>query len=289
MKTTTLKIGSLCTGYGGLDMAAVAVFGGKLVWCADNDKHVSTILAARYPGIPNLSDLTQLDWNKVPPIDIICAGFPCQDISFSGKGLGIEKGERSGIWRNIVTGIRCLRPKLIFVENVAAIRSRGLDRVLGDLASLGYDALWTSIRASDVGTAHRRERVFVLAYTAEAKDILLAAHTRRQRWTRRPTHRATPRGWSSGRPERLGDLALSCQVAGPSEAAWGRYRVVIRRWEALTGRVAPYPNATGFRHLAFQARARGSLPTVTVGSGWVRACRGSACRAGWRPVPRAGV
>jgi DNA (cytosine-5)-methyltransferase 1 len=144
-------LASLCTGYGGLDMAAMAVFGGRLVWCADNDKHVSAILAARYPGVPNLGDLTQLDWSQVDSVDIICAGFPCQDISFSGKGLGIEKGARSGIWKNIVEGIRYLRPQLIFVENVSAIRSRGIGRVLRDLAKSGYDSIWTSVRASDVG------------------------------------------------------------------------------------------------------------------------------------------
>lgn len=150
-----LRIGSLCTGYGGLDIAALAVFGGHLAWCADNNKHVSTILAARYPDVPNLGDLTTLDWAAVPSVDILCAGFPCQDISFSGRGAGIEKGVRSGIWKNIVTGIRQLRPTVIIVENVAAIRSRGLNRVLGGLAEVGYSAIWTSLRASDVGAAHQ--------------------------------------------------------------------------------------------------------------------------------------
>src|ERR1022692_514589 len=198
MKTRTLRIGSLCTGYGGLDMAALAVFGGRLVWCADNDRHVSTILAARYPGVPNLGDLTRIDWSQLEPVDIICAGFPCQDISSSGKRLGIEKAERSGIWRNIVEGIRVLRPRIVVVENVPAIRSRGLDRVLGDLAESGFDACWTSLRASEVGAAHRRERVFILGYLPEAKDLLLAAHARGQRWPRWTVGRQAKSWWSPG-------------------------------------------------------------------------------------------
>jgi DNA (cytosine-5)-methyltransferase 1 len=84
-----LRIGSLCTGYGGLDTAVLEVFGGRLAWVADNDKHVSAIIEARLPGIPNLGDLSALDWSRIPPVDILCAGFPCQDISFAGRGAGI--------------------------------------------------------------------------------------------------------------------------------------------------------------------------------------------------------
>lgn len=84
------RLGSLCTGYGGLDMSIQAVFGARLAWCADNDRYVSTILAARHPGAPNLGDLTELDWRQVDPIDILAAGFPCQDISYAGRGAGIK-------------------------------------------------------------------------------------------------------------------------------------------------------------------------------------------------------
>jgi DNA (cytosine-5)-methyltransferase 1 len=253
-----LRIGSLCSGYGGLDIAVLAVFGGELAWCADNDKHVSTILAARYTSTPNLGDLTALDWAEVPTVDILCAGFPCQDISFSGRGAGIEKGVRSGIWKYIVRGIRELRPKLIIVENVAAIRSRGLNRVLGDLATLGYDASWTSIRASDIGAAHRRERVFILAYQPDAKDVLAAAHARGQRWQWRPAYGQAPSRWPSGGPVRPGDICMGVtdwrrppatrtSISSVGEIAWQEYEAAIRRWEALTGRTAPYPVERGTR------------------------------------------
>lgn len=85
------RIGSLCTGYGGLDMAIESVFGGKVVWCADNDRHASTILDARLPGVPNLGDLTALDWPQIQPVQVFCTGFPCQDISYAGRGAGIKQ------------------------------------------------------------------------------------------------------------------------------------------------------------------------------------------------------
>ena len=252
--TGPLRIGSLCTGYGGLDMAVQAVFGGHLSWCADNDRHVSNILAARYPDVPNLGDLTKLDWASVAKVEIICAGFPCQDISYSGLGAGIEKGDRSGIWKNIIQGVRLLRPKVIVVENVAAIRSRGLDRVLGDLAAVGYDSVWTSLRASDIGAAHRRERVFVLAYRPGGRNITAAAYARCQRRFRWSNDRAAQSWRTSGRSVRLGHLAVSAKVhSGSTQSssvgsiAWGRYREAIARWAAITGRRAPYPTERGTR------------------------------------------
>ena len=84
-----LKLGSLCTGYGGLDIAVQKVFGAVLSWVADSDRHISKLLAARLPGVPNLGDITRIDWGHVERVDILCAGFPCQDISYAGLGAGI--------------------------------------------------------------------------------------------------------------------------------------------------------------------------------------------------------
>lgn len=160
-------IGSVCTGYGGLDLGVLAAFGGgRIAWCADPDPHIAAILAARMPGVPNLGDVRAIDWTRVEPVEVLTAGFPCQDISAAGRRAGIEKGQRSGLWTDIVVGLRVLRPALLVVENVAALRWKngGLHRVLGDLAEAGYDALWRSVRAADVGAAHRRERVFLCAW-----------------------------------------------------------------------------------------------------------------------------
>lgn len=271
------RIGSLCTGYGGLDMAIKDVFGGQLVWCADSDRHVAVLLAARYAGVPNLGDIAAINWATVEPLDVMCAGFPCQDISYAGPGAGIKRGTRSGIWINIVAGIRLLQPKIVIVENVAALRRRGLDRVLGDLAAHGYDAVWTSLRASDVGAPHRRERVFVVAYRPEARQLLAAADThcqRRARWSaggtaarrgppggfERPGANAFP-GWgafadAAGRSRYVAEPAQypwhphaggssSAHDADPSQ--WGPYEPAIRRWEAITGRSAPPPTEHGTR------------------------------------------
>ena len=115
------------------------------------------------PGPPGLGDITVTDWSRVPAVDVITAGFPCQDISCAGKRAGLTEGTRSVIWVHVAEAVRVLHPRLVVVENVAALRTRGLDRVLGDLAEAGYDAVWRCVRASDVGAPHRRERLFLLA------------------------------------------------------------------------------------------------------------------------------
>jgi DNA (cytosine-5)-methyltransferase 1 len=99
----------------------------------------------------------------VPYVDVLCGGFPCQDISIAGRGEGID-GQRSGLWAEYARLIRELRPRYVVVENVAALLHRGLDRVLGDLAACGYDAEWDCIPASAVGAPHRRDRVWLVAY-----------------------------------------------------------------------------------------------------------------------------
>ncbi|MDN3359275.1 DNA cytosine methyltransferase [Actinomadura sp. DC4] len=153
----------MCTGYGGLDLAAQALYGGQLIWCAENDPYATVLLHRRFPGVPNVGDLTAVDWTQVPAVDIVTAGFPCQDISYAGPGAGIKRGTRSGLWLTIAEALRLLRPGLVLVENVAALRTRGLPTVLGDLAALGYHTAWMCLRAADVGAPHRRDRMFIAA------------------------------------------------------------------------------------------------------------------------------
>jgi DNA (cytosine-5)-methyltransferase 1 len=163
-----LRLGSLCTGYGGLDLGVRAVLGGELAFTADPDRHIRAILAARFPGVPNLGDITAVDFTTLAthrPVDVLTAGFPCQDISTNGRRAGIQKGNRSGLWFDVARAVRALQPRLLVVENVAAIRypDRGLDRVLCELAQAGYDTWWRCLHAADVGAPHYRERLFLLA------------------------------------------------------------------------------------------------------------------------------
>ncbi|KUL31469.1 DNA methyltransferase [Actinoplanes awajinensis subsp. mycoplanecinus] len=168
---TGLRIGSLCTGFGGLDLAVEAVLGGRLYWYAETDPHAQKVLTARWPGVVNLGDIRTVDWNSVAPVDIITTGFPCHDISNAGKRAGIT-GAHSSLWTAVADAVRAFLPPLVFVENVAALLRRGFDVVHADLAAIGYDTRWVCLRACDVGAAHRRDRLFLLAVR---RDIAVGA------------------------------------------------------------------------------------------------------------------
>jgi DNA (cytosine-5)-methyltransferase 1 len=160
-----LALGSLCSGYGGLDLAAQAILGPlRHAWHAETDPGAATVLAHHWPDVPNLGDLTAVDWTAVPPVDVLTAGYPCQPLSFAGRRAGMT--DERWIWGDVFAAIRVLRPRIVLLENVAGHLSLGFGRVLGDLASAGFDAEWGCFRASEVGAPHRRERVFVAAWPA---------------------------------------------------------------------------------------------------------------------------
>jgi DNA (cytosine-5)-methyltransferase 1 len=156
-----MKIGSLCTGYGGLDIAVEAFFNAEMVWCAEIDKQASELIATRFDK-PNLGDIKHIDWDTVEPIDILTAGYPCQPFSYAGQRKGIEDDRH--IWPYIIKAISTLRPKIVVLENVRGHLSLGFKEVLKDLAKNGYDARWQVVRASDVGAPHQRARLFIIAY-----------------------------------------------------------------------------------------------------------------------------
>jgi DNA (cytosine-5)-methyltransferase 1 len=156
-----MKVGSLCTGYGGLDLAVEAYFNAEMVWCAENDKYAFKVIEARF-NKPNLNDIKTINWDEVEPIDILTAGYPCQPFSHAGQRKGKE--DERHLWPYIIKAISKLRPKYVILENVRGHLSLGFKEVLGDLAQNGYDAKWRIIRASDVGAPHQRARLFIIAY-----------------------------------------------------------------------------------------------------------------------------
>ena len=200
-----MKIGSLFAGYGGLEMGLQSVLGGHVAWHSEIDPAASRVLARHWPGVPNLGDITTIDWARVPRVDILTGGFPCQDVSTAGRQAGLRPGTRSGLWSHFAYAIDQLRPALVVAENVRGLLSAGahsdvepcpwcvgdgegepalraLGAVLGDLAELGYDAAWHGLRAADVGAPHGRFRVFVVAWPAEDAD----GATRGERWVAAP-------------------------------------------------------------------------------------------------------
>jgi DNA (cytosine-5)-methyltransferase 1 len=183
----TVRIGSLFSGYGGLDIAVSNVLDATVAWHCEWDDAPSQILEKRYPGVPNYRDVTQVDFTKVEKVDVLTGGFPCQDLSLAGKRAGLKNGTRSGLWSEFARAIDEIRPRMVVIENVRGLLSasadngmepcswcvgdesgepplRALGAVLGDLADLGFDAEWTGVRASDAGAPHNRFRVFIIAY-----------------------------------------------------------------------------------------------------------------------------
>ena len=156
-----MKIGSLCTGYGGLDMAVEAYFNAETIWVSEIDKYASKIIEEKIQK-PNLGNLKNVDWSQVAPIDILTAGYPCQPFSHAGNRKG-ETDERH-LWPYIKEIISILRPSIVVLENVRGHLSLGFKEVLQDLTQIGYNARWQIVRASDVGAPHQRARLFIVAY-----------------------------------------------------------------------------------------------------------------------------
>lgn len=157
-----MRYGELFAGIGGMSLGLERA-GMTPAWFSEIDPYASRVLAKHWPDVPNLGDATRIDWATVPPVDLLCGGFPCQPFSVAGKQLG-EADERN-LWPEVVRAIRGLRPRLVLMENVPALLSVGyFGTVLGDLAACGYDTEWDCIPAAAVGAPHLRWRVFVMAY-----------------------------------------------------------------------------------------------------------------------------
>ncbi|MGW3073529.1 DNA cytosine methyltransferase [Kitasatospora sp. NPDC001132] len=297
----------LCAGYGGLGLAVEHLTGERVGWVAEIDPHASKILAERFPDAPNLGDITGIDWGELDgQVTVLTAGFPCQGISNAGLRKGLED-ERSALWFTVLEAVRRLRPGIVFLENVAAIRRRGLAEVLGGLAEVGYDVRWTSFRASGVGAAHHRDRWFAVAVpTSENPDGQLgrqwgspasgqAARCSCNLWicggggggqsagSRTQPHGATladevcfllPYANRQRRLGRSGDESGAEGWPEPSDARhspaawWGDYLPAVRRWERIFGRAAPAPTERGPRG-GIRLTARFGEWLMGLAAGWV--------------------
>lgn len=164
-----LRVLDLFSGIGGFSLGLERTGGFETVAFCEIEPFCQKVLAKHWPGVPCYDDVRTLTAERLAAdgiaVDVICGGFPCQDISTAGKGAGLA-GKRSGLWSEIARLSGELRPSYVIVENVSALLGRGLGTVLGDLAEIGYDAEWHCIPASAVGAPHRRDRVWIVANPA---------------------------------------------------------------------------------------------------------------------------
>ena len=160
-----MTVGSLFAGIGGLDLGFERA-GFEVIWQCERDDFCTRILNKHWPDTPVYDDVQTLYTDDGPSPetpDVLCGGFPCQDISLAGKGAGLD-GERSGLWWQYHRIIGVVRPRYAVVENVPALVNRGLPAILGALSEIGYDAEWEIVSAAALGAPHIRERLFLVAY-----------------------------------------------------------------------------------------------------------------------------
>lgn len=155
-----MTFGSLFSGIGGMDLGLERA-GMECKWQVEIDPFCQKVLAKHWPGVKRYGDIRTV--TDLEPVDLIAGGFPCQDVSGSGMRVGIE-GHRSGLWSEYARIISEVRPRYALVENVTGLLVRGMGRVLGDLAEIGYDAEWSIVPACALGAPHSRERVLILAH-----------------------------------------------------------------------------------------------------------------------------
>ncbi len=211
--------GSLFSGIGGLDISVSRALGAEPLWMCESDKHARAVLARHYPNVPILPDIRELD-DGTPPVENLHGGYPCQPFSLIGRRQGEDDPRH--LWPEFARLIRLLRPKRVILENVSNHLVLGFDSVLGALSEMGYDTRWGSVRASDAGAPHRRERVFAIATDSDLQ------HGR-------------PGGWgvlTEGVGRENGGTKTYTEAP---PAAWGEYQPVISRWESIVGRQAPFP------------------------------------------------
>jgi len=161
-----MRIGSLFSGIGGLELGLErAIPGAHTVWQVEQSAFCRSILARHWPDAERFDDVRTAGVGNLAPVDLICGGFPCQDVSSAGKGAGLA-GERSGLWFEFARIVGELRPEWVVIENVASGANRWVDAIMAGMGQLDYQALPVPLSAHDVGAPHLRRRVFIVAHAA---------------------------------------------------------------------------------------------------------------------------
>lgn len=176
---TRLRVLDLFSGIGGFSLGLERAGFETVAFC-ENDPWCRRVLAKHWPKVPIYDDIRQLDAARlradgIDRIDLVCGGFPCQDVSLNGQGAGLA-GERSGLWRDFSRLNGELRPSYAFVENVGALLGRGLAAVLADLASFGYDAEWHAVPAAVIGAPPLRDRTWIVATRVDMRPCAFCGY-----------------------------------------------------------------------------------------------------------------
>lgn len=255
-----LTVGSLFSGAGGLDYGLEAA-GLETRWQVEWDPWDQHLLehgwGGRWSGLPRHADIRAVEWGSVEPTDVLAGGFPCQPVSQAG--LRLAQLDERWLWPEYARAIRNLRPRWVIVENVAGLLVRGIDEVLGELASLGYDAEWSCFPASALGAPHYRDRVWLVAYPAlgHAAD---AAGGGRDGLTRIEGQEASGRGRAPEGGRALADTQGLPERPGPRE---GGARGGRRRPRHLGGEAGAVP------HTGRPGLGRARLGTLGVSAAWL--------------------
>jgi len=209
-----ITIGSLFSGIGGFELGLErAIPNSQTIWQVEQNKYCQSILKKHWPEAIMYNDIREVNYENVHPVDIICGGFPCQDISAAGKGAGIEHGTRSSLWGEMYRLIDELRPRVAVMENVPALlwKGRGMHVVMSNLAQIGYDAEWTVVSARQFGAPHLRKRVFIVAYPNSKRRDSRKYHERE--YKNNLDKERNPQKSIEQQYKRLGGIGSVCKTA----------------------------------------------------------------------------
>ncbi len=223
-----ITFGSLFAGIGGFDLGFERA-GMRCVWQCEIDDYATKVLEKHWPNVHRERDIRECGKHNLERVDVICGGFPCQDISNANvNAVGIT-GKRSGLWFEYERIIRELQPRMVVIENVKELSFRGLDRVLGGIASIGFDAEWQTISCWPFGSHHKRKRLYIVAYRPNSN---------RFRWQRGPY--TIKQAWSNAQFTGLVRRVLRASVsAGKHERVSDGIRNRVDRLRCLGNAVVP--------------------------------------------------